>query len=157
MIPSLLLEFTFPSGSDANAFNHLITEFSTWICRIGGLIMFFGAVKFALAIKEGDPKDKTLALLTFVAGAIIIDVATKSSSNYLFTIPSNFDEATAKLKFDNLTLFISKWVKRVGGFIAFVGGTEIAMSIRNNDAGAKVSGSYTLVTGAILIGTATLL
>lgn len=158
MILSLLAEINYPSGSSATAFDSLIGDFATWINRIGGLVMFFGAVKFALALKDGDSKDKTLALLTFVAGAIIIDVSTNSASgHYLFNVPTEYNSTTATTHFNNLTAFVSSWTKKIGAFLGFVGATELALSIRNNDANAKVSAMYTLMTGGLIIAVAVLI
>ncbi len=119
--------------------------------------MFAGAVKFALALKDGDTKDKTLGILTFIAGAIIIDVANKNSSDYLFEIPKTYTDATAQAQFTKLTAFISRWIKRAGGLVALAGATELALSIRSNDAGGKVSASYTFVTGFMLVAVGALI
>ena len=48
-----------------------ITFFSTWIARIGGIVAFIGAVKFALSVKSEDGKEQMTALLVMVSGFMI--------------------------------------------------------------------------------------
>ena len=45
-----------------------LTFFGTWISRIGGLVAFIGAIKFALSIKADETRDQLPALLTMVSG-----------------------------------------------------------------------------------------
>lgn len=145
-----LLSTTFPNGSDLNAFSDLISDFSIWIKRIGILVAFCGAIKFAIAIKDDDHREKTLGLLTFISGFLIVDVADASSANYLFSIPSTYTEATATIHFDRFLTFVAKWVRRIGAFTIFIGAVEFALSIKNNDANQKVSALKYIVSGAIV-------
>lgn len=142
-----LLTSNFPSGSDVDAFKDLISDFSTWINRIGILVAFAGAIKFAIAIKDDDAKDKTLALLTMVAGFLISDAVTSLD---LFAIPTNYTEFTANAHFHKLMVFMRKWVRRVGSFALFIGGVEFAFSMKNQDAGLKVTALKTMATGAMI-------
>ena len=48
-----------------------LTFFGTWISRIGGLVAFIGAIKFALSIKSDETRDQLPALLTMVSGFMI--------------------------------------------------------------------------------------
>lgn len=145
-----LLSSNFPDGSDLNAFSDLISDFSVWIKRIGILVAFCGAIKFAIAIKDDDPREKTLGLLTFISGFLIVDVANASSANYLFSIPKTYTDATATIQFNKLLTFVAKWVRRIGAFMMFIGGVEFGFSIKNNDAGQKVSALKYLVSGAMV-------
>ncbi len=142
-----LLTSNFPSGSSVDAFKDLISDFSTWIERIGLLVAFAGAIKFAIAIKDDDAKDKTLALLTMVAGFLITDAVTSLN---IFTIPENYTEFTANAHFHRLMVFMRKWVRRIGMFTLFIGGVEFAFSMKNHDAGLKVTALKSMATGAMI-------
>lgn len=136
----------FPSGSDANAFNNLIDDFSLWIVRVGTIISFVGAIKFALATKDDDSKDKLFGILTMVSGFLIIDAIDVN----LFTIRNSYDGFVANSEFHALMTFIRNWIKRLGGFTMFIGAIEFALSMRSKDAGLKITALKTIVAGAMI-------
>lgn len=136
----------FPSGSDANAFNNLIDAFSLWIVRVGTIISFVGAIKFAIATKDDDSKDKLFGILTMVSGFLIIDAININ----LFTIRNNYDMFVANSEFHTLMTFIENWMERLGGFTMFIGAIEFAFSMKNQDAGLKVTALKTMAAGAMI-------
>lgn len=137
--------YSFPEcrGNDS-AFSNLIDMFSPWIERIGLLVAFAGAIKLALSIKDEDAKERTLALLTMVAGFMIASV---DSYFHIFDISPDISATTS---YNNLINFVSKWVRRIGAFVMFFGGVEFGLSVRNNDAGLKVTAIKGFVTGAVI-------
>ena len=144
-----LLTSNFPSGSDVNAFTNLISDFSVWIERIGLIVAFAGAIKFAIAIKDDDSKDKTLGLLTMVSGFLIAEIADATSVNYyLFSIPKDAADVTAY--WNRLMPYIRKWIRRIGRFVMFIGATEFALAFKSNDAGLKITGLKSIATGAMI-------
>jgi hypothetical protein len=148
-----LLASNFPSGSDVDAFKDLISDFSEWIERIGLIVALAGAIKFAIAIKDDDAKDKTLALLTMVSGFLIAEIADATSTNYyLFSIPK--DAAAVTTYWNSIIPFIRKWIRRIGRFIMFIGATEFAFAFKSNDAGLKITALKSIATGAIIVACA---
>ena len=123
-----------------------ITFFSTWIARIGGIVAFIGAVKFALSVKSEDGKEQMTALLVMVSG-FMIRAAVKEMN--LFTIPGS--------EFSALVIFISKWIRHVGAVGTFVGAVMFAFSIKDNNAVNKVTALKTLTAGAMVVSIAALL
>jgi hypothetical protein len=61
-----------PTGTPAQLAAGAITFFTVWIARMGGLVAFVGAVKFALSIKSEDANEKVLAAMTMVSGFMIV-------------------------------------------------------------------------------------
>ena len=123
-----------------------ITFFSTWISRIGGIVAFIGAVKFALSVKSDDGKEQMTALLVLVSG-FMIQAAVKSLN--IFAIPG--------AEFSSLVSFISKWIRHVGAVGAFVGAVMFAFSIKDNNAVNKVTALKTLTAGAMVVAIAAML
>ena len=123
-----------------------ITFFSTWIARIGGIVAFIAAVKFALSVKSDDGKEQMTALLVLVSG-FMIQAAVKSLN--IFAIPG--------AEFSSLVSFISKWIRHVGAVGAFVGAVMFAFSIKDNNAVNKVTALKTLTAGAMVIAIAAML
>jgi hypothetical protein len=123
-----------------------ITFFGTWIGRIGGIVAFIGAVKFALSVKSEDGKEQMTALLVMVSG-FMIRAAIKEMN--LFTIPGS--------EFTALVSFISKWIRRVGAVGAFVGAVMFALSVKDHNAGSKITAMKTLTAGAMVVSIAALL
>jgi len=139
-----------PTGTPADLAAAAITFFSLWIARLGGLVAFVGAIKFAISIKSEDANEKILAILTMVSGFMI--VAAVGNLN-VFT----FGAAGAEAEFQAIMTFISRWIGRVGALILFIGSTMFGFSIKNNDANAKVSALKTIAAGAVTTATAVLL
>ena len=61
-----------PGGTPADIAQNGLTFFSVWIARIGGLVAFIGAVKFALSIKNDDAKEQLQSVLVMVSGFMIV-------------------------------------------------------------------------------------
>lgn len=56
---------------------------------------------------------------------------------------------------DALSAFISKWVKNIGGLIAFIGACDFALGWKNDDPSERSRGIKTFVAGAMLFAVAT--
>lgn len=50
----------------------LTTTLTTWIERLGGMIIFVGGVQFGLGWKREDADGKSQGISTIIAGAIIV-------------------------------------------------------------------------------------
>lgn len=129
--------------------------FSTWILRIGGIIAFIGALKFALSIKNDDSKETLQALLIMVSGFMIVSAMNDLS---IFKIPTGaYTDAAATLEFQSIMKFIGKWARRVGAVGMFIGATMFGFSIKDNNAAAKVTSAKTMAAGAIAMSVSFLL
>lgn len=143
-----------PTGTPTELAQDGITFFSTWISRIGGLIAFIGAIKFALSIRSDDGKEQMTALLVMVSGFMIQAAV---SDLGVFDIPKTYSAAAAEKEFKALLAFIQKWVRRVGGVGSFIGAFLFALSIKDNNPGAKVMALKTFAAGAIAVSVAAVL
>lgn len=56
---------------------------------------------------------------------------------------------------DTLSAFISKWVQKIGGLIAFIGACDFALGWKNDDPSERSRGIKTFVAGAMLFAVAT--
>ena len=70
MLASILSEP--PSGTPAEIAQNGLDFFNTWIARIGGLVAFIGALKFALSIKSEDTKEQLQSILIMISGFMIV-------------------------------------------------------------------------------------
>lgn len=76
IVLSILSTPIYASASDGSAeWNTIMNYVLTWIPRIGGVVMFIGAIEFALAFKTEDAEGKTKGMRTVVAGAMVIGIA----------------------------------------------------------------------------------
>ncbi len=118
--------------------------FGRWISRIGGLVAFIGAIKFALSIKSDETRDQLPALLTMVSGFMI----QASIANL-----GIFELATtnAETIFQDILLFIGTWTRRVGAAGTLVGAVLFGFSIKDNNAVGKVAALKTFAAGAIVV------
>lgn len=137
-----------PSGTPNELAESGIEFFELWISRIGGLIAFIGALKFALSVKNDDAKEQLQAILIMVSGFMI-----KSAINDLsiFDMPSVYTQASANAEFKSILNFIGKWARRVGALGFFIGATMFGFAIKDNNAVTKVSALKTISAGAITI------
>ena len=66
-------------GLDASAgvaqFDAIVSFLATWIGRIGGLVIFIGAIQFGLAVYNQSPEGKVNGFLIVAAGAMLIGLA----------------------------------------------------------------------------------
>lgn len=125
----------------------LLSLLSLWISRIGGLVAFIGAIKFALSIKNEDGKEQLLAILTMVSGFMIRAALSDLS---IFNIPSSYSAAQAELEFQSIMTFIGTWTGRVGAAGAFIGAIMFGLAIKDNNATNKVTGLKTMASGFIV-------
>lgn len=139
---------TAPSGDLATLAKTGTDFFGLWISRLGGLVAFVGAVKFALATKDDDAKDQLLGVLIMISGFMIRAAVGNLD---LFNIPSTYSEAAANTEFQSILKFIGRWTRRVGAVGMVIGATMFGFAIRANDAGPKVTGMKTFAAGAMVV------
>lgn len=122
--------------------------FGTWISRMGGLIAFVGAIKFALAIKTEDEKELMLSVLVMVSGFMIMEAVGNLN---IFNIPATYSKAAAETEFESILKFIGKWTRRVGAVGLFAGSVGFGLAIKDNNANGKVTALKGLVAGAVVM------
>ncbi len=118
--------------------------FGTWISRIGGLVAFIGAIKFALSIKADETRDQLPALLTMVSGFMIQAAIANLGIFALAT-------TDAETIFQNILLFIGTWTRRVGAAGALIGAVMFGFAIKDSNAVGKVAAMRTFAAGAIAV------
>ncbi len=143
-----------PNGTPAELATDGIAFFSTWIARIGGLIAFIGAIKFALSIKSDDAKEQLGAVLVMVSGFMIVSAVNNLS---IFNIPSTYSTAAANAEFAAILKFIGKWTRRVGGVGLLIGSLMFGFSIKDNNAATKVTSLKTVSAGAMAMAVSAIL
>lgn len=143
-----------PTGTPSELAESGLEFFGLWIGRIGGLIAFIGAVKFALSIKADDAKEQLQSVLTMVSGFMI---QAAISDIGIFNIPSTYTSTDADLEFQSIMNFIGSWTGRVGALAAFIGAIMFGLAIRSNEASLKVSGLKTIAAGGIVMSVSALL
>lgn len=145
---------TAPGGDPATLAQNGIAFFETWITRVGGLVAFIGAVKFALATKSDDAKEQLLAVLTMVSG-FMIQAAVGDLS--IFNIPTTFSDAAATTEFRSILRFIGKWIRRVGMLGMLIGGILFAFSMKDKNAATKVTATKTITAGGFIAAVASII
>lgn len=143
------------AGTPAQIAQHGIDFFSTWIARIGGLIAFVGAIKFALGIHSEDAREQIKGLMTMISGFMI--TAAVSGSMNLFNIPATYSTAAAETEFQTLMTFIGKWVRRAGAVVLLIGAVMFGLAAKDSNPGAKVTAMKTMVAGGIATSVAVIL
>ena len=103
-----------PTGTPQQLAADGITYFTLWISRLGGIVAFVGAVKFALSIKSEDPREQIQAALTMVAGFMIVSAVNNLN---VFT----FGAAGIDAEFNAIMTFIGRWVGRIGALALLLG------------------------------------
>ena len=127
-----------------------LTFFGTWISRIGGIVAFIGAIKFALSIKSDETRDQLPALLTMVSG-FMIQAAIANLG--IFALATTDSETI----FQNLLLFIGTWTRRVGAAGTLVGAVMFGFAVKDNNAVGKVAALKTFAAGAIVVSVSEIL
>lgn len=120
-----------------------IAFFKTWLQRIGGIVAFAGAIKFAIAARTEDEKEIMLAVLTMASGFMISEAVGNLN---VFSLAGSGDD-----EFQALLLFIGKWTGRVGALGLFAGSVQFGLAIRDNNAGTKVTALKGMTAGAMVI------
>lgn len=137
-----------PTGSPAEIAETSLMFFGTWIARIGGMVAFIGAIKFALSIKSDESKDQLQAILIMISGFMIVSAIRDLS---VFDIPTTYSDATANNEFASILSFIGKWTRRVGALALLIGSLMFGFSIKDNNATTKVTSLKTIAAGGMVI------
>ncbi len=137
-------------ASPSDAVDHLLLhiDFSRWIARVGGLVAFIGAIKFALSVKSEDARDQLQAALIMVSG-FMIQAAIGNLG--VFNMPSVYTDAAATLEFQSILNFIGTWARRVGALAMLLGAAIFGFAAKNSDPGAKISGLKTMAAGGMTV------
>ncbi len=143
-----------PSGTPAEIAQHGLDFFSTWIARIGGLVAFIGAIKFALSIKNDDAKEQLQSVLIMVSGFMIVSAIRDLS---VFNIPSVYSDSAANAEFKAILTFIGRWTRRVGALALFIGAVMFGFSIKDNNASSKVTSLKTISAGGCAVAVSAIL
>lgn len=53
---------------------------------------------------------------------------------------------------DNFIQLMADWIKKIGLFVAFIGGVQTGLAVKNDDADAKTRGIKTCAAGFIVSG-----
>ncbi|MBQ8921063.1 MAG: hypothetical protein IJ060_02755 [Oscillospiraceae bacterium] len=121
-----------------------LTFFGTWISRIGGLVAFIGAIKFALSIKSDETRDQLPALLTMVSGFML---QAAISDLGVFALATT----NAEIIFQNILLFIGAWTRRAGAAGTLIGAVMFGFAVKDHNAVGKVAALKTFAAGAIVV------
>ncbi|MDE6848795.1 MAG: hypothetical protein K2O29_05015 [Ruminococcus sp.] len=143
-----------PSGTPSEIAQTGITFFSTWIARIGGLVAFIGAIKFALSIKSEEAKEQLEAVLIMVSGFMIVSAVRNLA---IFNIPSVYSDTAANNEFSAILGFIGKWTRRVGSLALLIGSMMFGFSIKDNNANGKVGSLKTISAGGLAMAVSAIL
>lgn len=140
-----------PSGSSpAEIAQHGIDFFNQWIERVGGIVAFIGAIKFALSIKSDDAREQIQAILVMVSGFMIISAVNDMD---FFSLSCGDTETI----FQNIMSFIGKWTRRVGALATMLGAIMFGFAIKDENAGNKINGLKTFAAGAICVSVSAIL
>lgn len=139
-----------PAGTPAELAQTGIDFFSTWIARIGGIVAFIGAIKFALSIKSDDAREQLQAVLVMVSGFMIMAAVRNLGLFSLATMD-------ADIIFNSVTDFIGTWTRRVGALAVMLGAVMFGFAIKDENAGNKINGLKTFAAGAICVSVSALL
>lgn len=154
----LILKFSDSLPDDTSSVATILKSgiefFELWISRIGGLVAFVGAIKFALAIKTEDERELMLSILIMVSGFMVMEAVGDFD---LFSIPNTYSKAAADAEFEKILKFIGKWTRRVGALGLFAGSIGFGLAIKDNNANTKVNALRGLVAGATAMAVSGLL
>lgn len=146
-----------PTGTPSEIAQTGLTFFSTWIARIGGLVAFIGAIKFALSVKNDEAKEQLESVLIMVSGFMIVSAIRDLS---IFSIPNTgliSPETAANLEFLAILKFIGKWTRRVGAVGLLIGSVMFGFSVKDNNAGGKVTSLKTISAGGLAMAISAIL
>lgn len=143
-----------PAGTPAELAKTGLNFFGTWIARIGGIVAFIGAIKFALSIKSDDSKEQLHAVLIMISGFMIVSAIRDLS---VFNIPSTYSVSAANSEFSSILSFIGRWTRRVGALGMFIGSIMFGFAIKDHNATGKLTSLKTLSAGGIVMAVSFLL
>ena len=135
-----------PTGTPQQIVQLGIDFFALWIARIGGVVAFVGAIKFALGIKSDEAQEKIQGLLTMISGFMIVSAV--QSMNLFATGGAGGDA-----EFANLMGFITSWTAALGAVVMFIGAIMFAFGIREENPSSKITGTKTFAAGAVVLAT----
>jgi hypothetical protein len=127
-----------------------IDFFGLWIARIGGIVAFIGAIKFALSVKSDDARDQLNAVLIMVSGFMIRSAVRNLG---IFSLTT----ADTDTIYTSIMTFISTWSRRVGALAAMIGAVMFGFSFKDENAATKINGLRTFAAGAICVSVSGLL
>lgn len=83
VLMSLILGITpvYAAGSNTSSIDGFITFVCDWLLKIGGVVSLVGGVMFALSWQRDDAEGKSRALMTLMAGGMVMAI---SASRGLF-------------------------------------------------------------------------
>ena len=83
VLMSLILGITpvYAAGSNTSSIDGFITFVCDWLLKIGGVVSLVGGVMFALSWQRDDAEGKSRALMTLMAGGMVMAI---SASRNLF-------------------------------------------------------------------------
>ena len=137
-----------PTGTPNQLAQGGLEFFGLWIARIGGLVAFIGAIKFALSVKSDDAKEQFQAILIMVSGFMIVSAINNLG---IFSMPATYTEAAANAEFQAIMRFIGSWTRRLGAFGVFIGAVMFGFAIKDNNATTKITGLKTFTAGAMIV------
>lgn len=143
-----------PTGTPSQVMQSYIDLLSLWLFRIGGIVAFFGAVKFALSIRSDGSKEQLTSIMTMVSG-FMIQSAVKNMN--IFNLPSTYSSLAAETEFKSILSFIGKWTGRVGALGLLIGSVIFALAVRDNNASNKIAGAQAMATGGIIVALSAIL
>ena len=137
-------------ASPSDAVEHLLMhiDFARWISRVGGLVAFIGAIKFALSIKSEDAREQLQAALIMVSG-FMIQAAIGNLG--VFDLPDVYTDAAATQEFRSILDFIGGWSRRVGALAMLLGGVIFGLAAKDSNPGSKISGLKTMAAGGMTV------
>lgn len=139
-----------PTGEPLNEITaDAISFFEIWLIRLGGLVAFIGAIKFAISIHSDNTKEQLGAIMTMISGFMIQSAVRKIGLD-LFNFSSSSD-IYANTEFQGILDFIKVWIRRVGALAMFIGAVALGFSVKENNATAKVNSLRTIATGGIIV------
>ena len=65
----------FASGGVDPLWKYVLVRIYKWVTRLGGVVMFIGAIMFGLGWKSDDAEQKSRGVSTIIAGAIVTAAA----------------------------------------------------------------------------------
>lgn len=139
-----------PAGTPAQLAQTGIDFFSLWIARIGGIVAFIGAIKFALSVKSDDAREQIQSVLIMVSGFMIVSAVRNMGFFSLTAVDTT-------VIFPRIMTFIGTWTRRVGAVAALIGAAMFGFAIKDENAGNKINGLKTFAAGGICMSVSTLL
>jgi hypothetical protein len=114
-----------------------------WIAKIGGIVAFVGAIKFALGFKSEEANEKIHGLMTMISGFMIIS-STTTLDVFKFTTGNGDAEFTALMD------FIGVWTGRLGLVVSFIGAFMFMLALKDNNPNSKISGTNIFMSGVMV-------